>query len=75
MLPPPLTILHVPPPGVPVNVFVEPSQIDAVLVVLLAATRLVTVNERLLILAGHPPLAGIVYLTVTVVFDPTLGAV
>ena len=34
-----------------------------------------TVNERSLVVAGHEPLAAMVYLTVTTVLDPILGGV
>jgi len=76
ILPPPLTILQLPPPGDPVSVFVDPSQIDAVLVVFDATPGdEFTVNVRLLLLDGQAPFAGIVYLTVTFVFDATFGGV
>ena len=65
ILPPPLTILHVPPLGAPTNVLVVLSQISAALVKLLAGSLFVTVNDTSLVVAGHPPLAAIVYLTVT----------
>ena len=61
MLPPPLTTLHVPPPGVPVRAFVLVSQMDAVLVVLLAVPeKSFTVKVRSLVVAGQAPFAGIV---------------
>ena len=76
MLPPPLTILHVPPPGVPVKAFVFVSHIDAVLVVLLATPGDgLTVNDLSLVVAGQLPAAGIEYLTVTTVLTPTFGGV
>ena len=75
MLPPPLTMLHVPPPGVPARAFVLVSQIAAVLVVLLATSWLFTVKVRSLVDPGHEPLAAMVYLIVTDVLLDTLAGV
>ena len=70
ILPPPLTTLHVPPPGVPVRAFVLFSQMDAVLVVLFATFRTFTVK----VLSLGVPQAS-VYLTVTLVLLDTFGGV
>ena len=75
MLPPPLTILQDPPEGVAVKVFVLVSQMDNVLVVLLAGVLSITVNVLSLVVAGQAPLAGIVYLTVTFVLEAIEGEV
>ena len=76
ILPPPLTILHVPPPGVPVNPLVLPSHIAAVLVVLDAVPGLsFTVKILSLVDPEQAPLAAMVYLTVTLVLAPTAGEV
>ena len=61
ILPPPLTILQLPPPGVAVNALVVVSHIDAVLVVLVGEPGLsVTVKTTSSVLPEHPPEAAIV---------------
>jgi hypothetical protein len=66
----PETIDQVPTEGVPDNVLVSPSVIEAVVVVLFATTSQtgVTVKVTSAVVAGQSPSAAIVYLIVTVVF-------
>jgi len=60
--PPPDTSDQEPPAGAAINGFVAPSQISAVLVVLLAVPRSsFTVKLALLEVPGQPPFAGTVY--------------
>ena len=77
MDPPPLTILHVPPAGLPTKALVPPvSQIAAVAVVFTAGPLLTfTTNVPSAVVAGQLPLAAIVYLTVTVVLAVMLAGV
>ena len=75
MLPLPFSKVNVPPPGVPVKAFVPPSQMVSVVVVLLGGTLSSTVKVTSSVLAGQAPLAGMVYLTVTLVAPVTVGAV
>ena len=76
MEPPPETTLQEPPAGVPVNAFVELSQMAALEVVLLAVPGSAsTVKVTSDVEPGQAPLAAIVYLTVTLVAEATLGGV
>ena len=71
MLPPPETMLQVPPAGVAINVFVCNSVMVA-FVVVLSATG-VTVNVRSLVVAGQEPSAAIVYLILMLLFAVMLA--
>lgn len=75
-MPPPLTMLHVPPDGEPTNAFDEVSQISAVEVVLTAAPgSTFTIKVASAVVAAHDPFAAIVYLTVTDVFTVTFAGI
>jgi cold shock CspA family protein len=75
IVPPPETIVQVPPEGEPVNVFVPFPVIDAEEVVLLATGQGVTVKLTSEVEAKQVPLAAIVYLKTTVVVAVTFAAV
>ena len=76
MLPPPEMMDHEPPVGVPVRLLVCVSHIVAVLVVLLAVPgSALTVKVLSLVVAAQPPLAGMVYLIVTLVLEVMLAGV
>ena len=67
MVPPPLTTLHVPPAGEPTRAFVPDSHMAVVVVVFTATLFTFTVKVLSAVVAGHPPFAGMVYRTVTLV--------
>ena len=58
-----------------VKVRVSPLHISALLLVILGVYRGSTVKVLSLVVAGQPPFAGMVYLTVTVVFAVTFAGV
>ena len=75
ILPPPITILQLPPAGLPTSVFVLLSQIEAVLVVLFAISFTFTVKVTFVESAGQDPFDAILYLIVTSVLEDTFAGV